>query len=236
MGPVIGVVGGCGGIGASRFAAVLAALAASIAGRALLADLDPCGGGVDVLVGAEAAPGPRWSQLRLAGGVLDPEVLLRGLPTWGATSLLACDLPALPGPEAVAQVLDAARSLVPVIIDLSRWPSPAREAALARCAVVALIVSTDIGGVTAARAVRAGLGERPVAIVGRGSRARVAQAATLIGAPLAARLPGRPGRAGAVLDPRGLPRPMRRVAHGLLSAVAAPPDACGWVPELEFAR
>src|SRR5262249_43474442 len=47
MWPVIGVVGGRGGAGASTFAAVLAAMA-GLGGRAILVDLDPIAGGLDV--------------------------------------------------------------------------------------------------------------------------------------------------------------------------------------------
>ena len=52
---MIGVVGGSGGVGASVFAAVLAATAAVLGGRALLIDLDVTGGGVDVTLGLESA-------------------------------------------------------------------------------------------------------------------------------------------------------------------------------------
>ena len=69
--PVIGVVGGCGGAGASTFACVLAATAAT-GWPAVLVDLDPVAGGIDVLLGIEAVPGARWSGLRLGGGRLDP--------------------------------------------------------------------------------------------------------------------------------------------------------------------
>src|SRR5690349_916184 len=64
MGLVLGVVGGSGGVGASSFAAVLAATA----GRSLLVDLDVAGGGLDVVLGIEAEAGARWSGLHLAGG------------------------------------------------------------------------------------------------------------------------------------------------------------------------
>ena len=52
MAQVIGVVGGSGGVGASTFAAVLAAAAGSA--QSVLVDLDVCGGGVDVAARIEA--------------------------------------------------------------------------------------------------------------------------------------------------------------------------------------
>ena len=64
--PVLAVVGGSGGVGASTFAAALATAAAP----ATLIDLDPVSGGIDVLLGIEDVPGARWSGLRLEGGRL----------------------------------------------------------------------------------------------------------------------------------------------------------------------
>src|SRR6185312_17116098 len=84
---MIGVIGGNGGVGASTFAAVLAWAAVS----GVLVDLDPVGGGVDVLLGIERAPGARWSGLRLDGGRLAPEVLTAGLPRWAGVPVLAAD-------------------------------------------------------------------------------------------------------------------------------------------------
>src|SRR5882757_4399792 len=54
-GQVVAVIGGCGGAGASVFAVALAHAAAD----PLLVDLDPWGGGIDLLVGGEGAPGLR---------------------------------------------------------------------------------------------------------------------------------------------------------------------------------
>ena len=84
--PVIGVSSGCGGAGASVFAAVLAACADP---PALLLDADPTGGGLDVLLGCEQLPGPRWPDLRLRGGTLDPAGLLAALPRWGPVAFLS---------------------------------------------------------------------------------------------------------------------------------------------------
>lgn len=58
-GAVVAVIGGRGGAGASLFAVALAQAAAD----ALLVDLDPWAGGIDLLVGGETAPvcvGPTW--------------------------------------------------------------------------------------------------------------------------------------------------------------------------------
>ncbi len=231
MGVVFGVVGGCGGIGASRFAAVLAAVASARAGRCLLVDLDPGGGGLDVMLAAESVPGPRWSQLRLAGGALDAEVLLSGLPSWGRTLLLAADQADLPPADQVRQVIDSARGRVPVVVDLARHRSPARDAAAGLCSVIVVLCAGDLAAVTAARSVLTGLvgsagagDDRPardprVVVVARGARSVGARVAALIGAPLAATVPVHRGRDGSPLDPARPPRAMRRVASGLLQGL-----------------
>ncbi|MGH8862840.1 MAG: septum site-determining protein Ssd, partial [Jatrophihabitantaceae bacterium] len=95
---MIGVIGGSGGVGASTFASVVA----SVAGRAVLIDLDTVGGGIDVLLGMEETAGARWSGLRVGGGYLDPALLADGLPRWRDVAVLAADEP--PDPAAVAQV------------------------------------------------------------------------------------------------------------------------------------
>src|SRR5699024_3719894 len=57
----LGVVGGCGGAGASSFAARLAA-AARAQGPVTLIDADPLGGGADLLVEAPVRDGLRWQE------------------------------------------------------------------------------------------------------------------------------------------------------------------------------
>jgi secretion/DNA translocation related CpaE-like protein len=54
-GTVVAVIGGRGGAGASLFAVALA----QAVGDALLVDVDPWAGGIDLLIGAETAPGVR---------------------------------------------------------------------------------------------------------------------------------------------------------------------------------
>ena len=215
---VVGVVGGCGGVGASRFAA---ALAASVSGRSVLVDLDPAGGGIDVLLGIESVSGARWSGLRLAGGRLDPALLLAGLPAWGSVAVLAADTASLPAPETVSQVLAAARQAGPVIIDLSRWPTQARTAALDSSDLVVLVAADDVGAVTAARSVLAGLGGAPAGVMVRGRARSVRPVAELVGARMLGRLPALRRREDVSLAPTALPRSLRQVAAGVLDAVAA---------------
>lgn len=76
----IGVIGAGGGAGASVLAAVLATRAARAGHETVLVDLAPHGGGIDVLLGCEHEPGPRWHDLAGADGRVDAEALLPRLP------------------------------------------------------------------------------------------------------------------------------------------------------------
>jgi hypothetical protein len=214
-GPVIGVVGGSGGVGASTFAGVLAVLA----GSAVLVDLDVCAGGIDVVLGIEQTPGARWSGLGLAGGRLDPDVLVAGLPRAGPCAVLAADTATL-DPVAVLQVLDAAARLGPVIVDLPRGFCAERAAALLRCQLVVIVARGDIAGVVGAHAVASALPELPAGVVVRQGEVTGPAAADVVGAPLLGMLPAlRPG--AFVLDPERLPRRATLVARGVLAGLAA---------------
>jgi MinD superfamily P-loop ATPase len=209
---VLGVVGGSGGVGASAFAAVLAA----VAGKSLLVDVDAAGGGVDVLLGIEAVDGARWSDLHLAGGRLEPSALLGGLPRWGPSAVLAADVPMDAG--AVGQVVEvAADGGVPVVLDLPRTPCAERSAALERCDLVVVIARADAAGLVAAHAAVTALPELPVGVVVRRGSVPAAEAARLVHAPLLGRLPAT--GANFVLEPDRLPRAHRLVASGVLAGV-----------------
>src|SRR5689334_5699203 len=67
-GAAVAVVGGCGGAGASVFAAALAVTAVRRGERALLVDCDPLGGGLDLVLGAEQVAGLRWPAIDVGGG------------------------------------------------------------------------------------------------------------------------------------------------------------------------
>src|SRR6185295_2350808 len=73
--PVIGVIGGRGGAGASVLATALALTAAEAGLRPLLIDADPLGGGLDLLLDAEREPGLRWPGLSTVRGRLQPALL-----------------------------------------------------------------------------------------------------------------------------------------------------------------
>lgn len=214
MGAVVGVLGGSGGIGASAFAAVLAACAAS----AVLVDLDPLGGGIDVLLGMESVSGARWSGVRVGGGRLDAQTLLDGLPRWGPVGVLAADVLAL-DPDAAAQVVEVAvgAEVDTVVLALPRAPD---VPVAALCDLVVVVARGDVGGLVAAHAVLGGLPAVPVGVVVRRGPVTAADAAALAGAPLVGTLPSLGSRRSPVgAGPSRVPSWARRVGVGVLDAL-----------------
>jgi hypothetical protein len=209
---VVGVLGGSGGVGASTFAAALAAAARP----GVLCDLDPLGGGADVLLEIDEAAGARWSGLHLGGGRLAPRVLAEGLPRWGDVPVLALDSAAAPTAGAALQVLDAATELGTVAVDLGRASTPARAAVIGRCALVVVVVRAAVAPLAAAHAITAAL-DAPLGAVVRPGYVPADRAAHLIGATLLGALPdvATPIRGGK------LARRLSRVAAAVLDGLPA---------------
>ena len=87
LGAVVAVLSGRGGAGGSTLAAALALAAVRRGLRSTLVDLDPAGGGIDLLFGLETEPGPRWSELaQWRDGRLSGRSLRDALPTYAAHS------------------------------------------------------------------------------------------------------------------------------------------------------
>ncbi|MCZ3385775.1 MAG: septum site-determining protein [Actinomycetia bacterium] len=148
------VAGAVGGAGASTLAAALARHAQNAGMQAVLVDLDPLGGGLDLMVGAEDDTGARWDELAGITGRVDERVLLDALPTAEGLPLLswpaASDLE--PGPSAVGQVLDAlCRQPGLVVVDAGRTADPRAAVALAKCQSLVLVVPLRVRAVAAAR-------------------------------------------------------------------------------------
>jgi secretion/DNA translocation related CpaE-like protein len=141
-GQVVAVVGGCGGAGASLFAVALAQAATD----ALLMDLDPWGGGIDLLVGGEATPGLRWPDLALQSGRLNWSSVREALPRHRGISLLSgtrrgYELDAGP----VDAVVDAGRrGGVTVVCDLPRRLTDATQTALDAADLVVVVSPCDV--------------------------------------------------------------------------------------------
>lgn len=124
-GLVLGIVGGCGGAGASTAAVWLAHAAAREGVRVLLVDGDPWGGGIELALAAEETAGLRWPDLADASGTIDPRQLDDSLPLAGGFPFLSW-----PGNKerhsgvdhaVVAGVLEAARrGYELVVVDVGR--------------------------------------------------------------------------------------------------------------------
>lgn len=157
-GPVVAVVGGSGGVGASTLAAGLALAARKRSLTAALVDLDPMGGGVDLLLGAERTPGWRWPQLLGARGEVSD--VRRFLPEVDGLTVVSMgrvprgsESPELPSAESVRAVLGAlARHHDLIVVDPGRSPGGAARAMLGSCRATLLVSGTGVRAVAAAAA------------------------------------------------------------------------------------
>ncbi|ARQ72369.1 septum site-determining protein Ssd [Streptomyces marincola] len=197
----IGVLGGRGGAGASSLACGLAVTAAAKGRRSTLIDADPLGGGLDMLLGGERTPGPRWPAFVSARGRLSGAALEDSLPLLHGVSLLSwdrADSASLPA-EAMCTVLTAARRRGGVVVvDLPRSADPAAAEALAQLDLGLLVVPGELRAAAGAQRVVATAGAlvRDLRIVARpagGGGLAPAELARLLGLPLAGELPDEPG-------------------------------------------
>lgn len=151
-GRVVGVLGGCGGAGASVLAAALAMTAVRRGGPALLIDLDVLGGGVDLLLGLAEADGLRWPDLATLPGRVAPAVLRDELPAVQGVTVLSHGRDAGPEPpgDAVCAVVEAGRRAGGlVVLDLPRNP-PAASLAAGLADELVLVVPADVRAVSSA--------------------------------------------------------------------------------------
>jgi secretion/DNA translocation related CpaE-like protein len=154
------VVGGRGGAGASVLATMLALTAARCGHRTLLLDADPYGGGLDLVLGKEAAAGTRWPELIGRRGRLSSAALYESLPRVGELSVLSWDRgPTEPIPApAMRCVLDAAgRGFDFVVVDLPRYLDGAAAEVLRAGAAALLVVPAEVRAAVAADRLAGGL-------------------------------------------------------------------------------
>jgi secretion/DNA translocation related CpaE-like protein len=161
-GVTVAVVGGSGGVGTSTLAAGLAVGASARGLSALLVDLDPGGGGIDLLVGAEGAAGWRWPRLSAAHGHLGD--LTGHLPRAAGLDVLSAargsGAETEPGPDPVrAVLLSASRSHRLVVVDLARPAGAVGTEVLRRAERTLLVVGADVRGIAAAQQRAVGLRE-----------------------------------------------------------------------------
>ena len=232
----VGVVGARGGAGASVFASVLARALAARAERSLtrplhgrhpqpsavLVDLDPMGGGLDILVGLEEQPGVRWADLSQARGQISGVDLLALLPRWGDVALLSLDRrrPAPVSAEVTSDVLEALDDQGPLVLDLARTASPRETQS---CDAVVLIVPRDLASIAGAQVVLTGCDPDRVHLVVRGPAPGgldPGQVARALNLPLAAWMGAQRGLATGIergAGPGG--RQLTRAARSALASI-----------------
>jgi secretion/DNA translocation related CpaE-like protein len=235
-GRTICVTGGSGGVGASTLAAGLAFVAARSGRRSVLVDLDPGGGGIDLLVGAERLVGWRWPRLVAASGHVGD--LGDQLPAVDGVDLLSMGRgveAVAPPPEAVRAVLRAlTASHELVVVDVPRHLAAEQLEQLSSGSDWLLLVRDDLRGVTAGRErlhTLEAVGIRPALVV-RTGRSRLIDAARVaegVGADLYAVLAEEPGLVAAAErgDPPGRSSRSRlgQVARRLLDDLASGAEA-----------
>lgn len=170
-GLTLGVIGGCGGAGASTFAGALGQVAAR-RGPALLVDADPRGSGLDRLLGVEGSPGTRWETLEQTTGRLSARSLRDAVPARDGLGVLTW-APGRAGPLqafAAREALSAARrGHDTVVVDLPRAGDALTEELVSRCDRLVVVTRATVLGVAATARLCARLPGRARTVVVRGA-------------------------------------------------------------------
>ncbi|MFW0153007.1 septum site-determining protein Ssd [Mycobacterium sp. smrl_JER01] len=235
-GPVVAVLAGRGGGGASIFATALARSATA----ALLIDGDPWGGGLDLVLGTETDPGLRWPDLSLADGRVGFSALYDALPRRQGVSVLSGsrvlsehDPSNDIDPAPLAAVIEAgSRAGVTVVCDVARRPAPASELAVASADLVVLVTPADVRSCSAAAATARWVlaGNPNAGVVVRGPSPgglRACDVARIVALPVLASMRPQPGidaaleRGGLRVQPRS---PLARAAREVLAVLSRNPQ------------
>ncbi|WP_157635524.1 hypothetical protein [Nostocoides japonicum] len=209
-GLVIGVLGASGGVGTSTAAAHLAWRAAR--GSTVLVDAHPATGALDVHVGIEHLPGPRWSAFQRLRGETDGAAVVSALPRTGRYAVLAGD--GRPPPPAVLEsVLCGLRDVADLLVlDLGAG-LPSGRVAVTHCAAVVVVAGLGVRRLADLDQVAADLHRTPEAPAVRSDAA---------GAPrrgvISSGVPGEVG--GGTRAPDGVPEPSRAPGGGRDSSPA----------------
>ncbi len=181
-GLTLGVVGGCGGAGASVFATALAQVASG-SGPTLLVDADAHGAGLDRLLGLEGDDGLRWEALEQTTGRLGARSLRDAVPRLGAMGVLtfgATRSAALP-PFAVREALAAGRrGHDTVVVDLPRCTPAVTDELVGHCDRLVVVTTATVPAVAATARLTGRLpgGVRTLVVRGRGVDPRDVSRAT----------------------------------------------------------
>lgn len=195
-GPVLGVLAGSGGAGATTFACALGQVAAT-SGTAIVVDADPLGPGLDRVLGLDQAPGIRWDGLCATTGRLSARSLREAVPrreqlgvlTWQTGSAATLQ------PFAVREALSAARrGHDTVLVDLPRAIDPLVDELVSRCDLVVMVVVATVAGIASATRLAARLPDRSgLRLVVRGRGVDPQHVARVTGVPVLASMPEQRG-------------------------------------------
>jgi secretion/DNA translocation related CpaE-like protein len=237
--PLVGVLSGSGGAGATTFACALGQAAAR-RGPCLVVDLDPLGPGCDRVLGVCEEPGVRWDALGRASGRLSARSLRDAVPRLGAgPGVLAWPTPSTSSPPSssrssspaadpvgVREALSAARRGHDlVVVDLPRTLTPEVAETLARCTRLLVVVAPSVPGIASAARLVAALPDRdalPLGLLVRGTALDPHRVAEVVGAPLVTTVPDHRRLAeslelgGGPLARRG---PLHRATREVLAAL-----------------
>lgn len=150
--PVVVISGGSGGAGASHLATAVARAGATRVPRGvLLIDGDRIGGGIELLVEVESAPGLRWRDLATTRGRISPDALREALPSMGGVHVLSHDREAtVVDDHAWESILDAGtQGFDLTVVDSARDTS---VGVCDRAQLNVIVVPADLRSVAAAAA------------------------------------------------------------------------------------
>lgn len=150
--PLVAVTGACGGAGASQLAVAIArAGAARLPRGVLLIDGDAVGGGLELLLELENAPGLRWRDLAATQGRVPPDALRDALPRVDRLHVLSHDREStVIDPQAWEAIVDAgSRGCDLTVTDV---PREGTGNVFSRARLTILVVPADLRAVAAAAA------------------------------------------------------------------------------------
>lgn len=189
--PVVGVVGGSGGAGATTFACALGQVAAR-SGPAVVVDVDPLGPGADRVLGLDASAGARWDDLARTTGRMGARSFREALPSHDGLGVLtwSAGSSSRPAPATVRESLSAARRGHDlVVVDLPRCVDELVEETLLRCDLVVVVLRPSVSSLTATTRLVGRLADAPrLGLVVRGHGVDPADLAAVSGATVLAEM------------------------------------------------
>lgn len=151
-GRVVGVLGGCGGAGATTLACALGLVAVAQDRTAMVVDTDARGPGLDRVLGMDRVDGVRWDAITQTTGRLSAASLRSALPRKGGLGVLTWGSgpPSTVQPFAIREVVSAGRRGHDlVVLDLPRGAEQSLAELMARCDDLVIVGTASVPAVAA---------------------------------------------------------------------------------------